>query len=107
MAHRPAVVDVCDVCGSPLVARDDDNPAALAVRLREYHEKTAPVIALFQRKEFVASIDATQSIDAIQDEIRAGGFGACPHALRRSVEASHLVTAAECRCDTPCSRWVT
>ncbi len=71
MAHRPAVIDVCDVCGSPLVARDDDNPAALAVRLREYHEKTAPVIALFQRKEFVASIDATQAIDAIHDEIRA------------------------------------
>ena len=40
------------------------------MRLRDYHEKTAPVIELFQRKEFVATFDATQSIAAIQAEIR-------------------------------------
>ena len=60
MAHRPEVEDVCDVCGSALLVRSDDNPEALAVRLREYHEKTTPVIELFQRKEFVASFDATR-----------------------------------------------
>jgi adenylate kinase len=70
IAHRPEVRDVCDVCSSPLVVREDDNPAALAVRLREYHEKTTPVIELFQRKEFVASFDATQAVDRIQAEIR-------------------------------------
>jgi adenylate kinase len=58
------------VCGSPLVVREDDNPEALAIRLREYHDKTKPVIELFQRKEFVAAIDATASIAAIQAEIR-------------------------------------
>ena len=70
IAHRPAVDDVCDVCGSSLVTRPDDTPEALAVRLREYHEKTAPVIELFQRKEFVGAIDATQPIEAVQSEIR-------------------------------------
>ena len=70
IAHRPEVQDVCDVCGSQLVVREDDNPEALAVRLREYHDKTTPVIELFQRKEFVASIDATRSIPEIQAEIR-------------------------------------
>lgn len=71
IAHRPRDANVCDVCGSPLVVREDDNPEALAVRLREYHDKTTPVIELFQRKEFVASIDATRSIPEIQAEIRA------------------------------------
>lgn len=71
IAHRPAVADVCDVCGSPLVVRPDDNPEALATRLREYHEKTKPVIEIFRRKEFVAFIDATRSKDEIQAEIRA------------------------------------
>ena len=58
------------MCGSPLTVRSDDNPEALAVRLKEYHEKTRPVIEIFQRKEFVAHIDATRSKDEIQTEIR-------------------------------------
>jgi len=70
IAHRPAVHDVCDVCGGTLVTRPDDTPEALAVRLRDYREKTAPVIDLFERKEFVARIDATHSIETIQSEIR-------------------------------------
>ena len=70
LAHRPKVVDVCDICQSALIVREDDHPEALAVRLRDYHDKTKPVIDLFQRKEFVASIDATASIAAIQAEIR-------------------------------------
>ncbi len=61
IAHRPEVDDACDVCGGRLVARDDDNAEALAHRLRDYHAKTAPVIAIFERKEFVISIDATRS----------------------------------------------
>ena len=70
LAHRPKVADVCDICHAPLVVREDDQPEALAVRLRDYHEKTKPVIELFQRKEFVVSIDATAEIAAIQAEIR-------------------------------------
>jgi adenylate kinase len=70
IAHRPKVQDVCDVCGSPLTVRSDDNPEALAVRLAEYHDKTRPVIEIFQRKEFVAHIDATRSKDQIHKEIR-------------------------------------
>jgi adenylate kinase len=70
IAHRPQAPDTCDVCGGPLVAREDDNPDALAVRLREYHAKTRPVIEIFQRKEFVATIDATHPVADVQAEIR-------------------------------------
>ena len=59
--HRPEAEDTCDVCGGPLVARQDDNPDALAQRLADYHGKTAPVIELFERKEYVVHIDATKS----------------------------------------------
>ena len=41
---------------APLVAREDDQPEALAGRLRDYHDKTEPVIDLFQRKEFVVDV---------------------------------------------------
>jgi adenylate kinase len=70
IAHRPKVENVCEVCGSALTVRSDDNPEALAVRLREYHDKTKPVIEIFQRKEFVADIDATRSKGEIHTEIR-------------------------------------
>ena len=54
----------------PLIAREDDNPEALASRLRDYREKTEPVIELFKRKEFVVEVDATKSIRDIQVELR-------------------------------------
>lgn len=69
MSHRPDVEGRCDVCGGELVPRDDDNPEALAHRLRDYHEQTAPVIDLFDRKECVVEIDATQSKDGVFADI--------------------------------------
>src|SRR5215467_4598670 len=41
---RPATEGVCDVCGGNLITREDDTEEALVVRLREYHEKTDPVL---------------------------------------------------------------
>ncbi|MDV6031626.1 nucleoside monophosphate kinase [Stieleria sp.] len=70
ISHRPAVEDVCDVCGSGLRARPDDTEEALAGRLRDYHTKTKPVLSLFERKELVLDIDGTAKPDAIHQEIR-------------------------------------
>lgn len=70
IAHRPRDKNTCDVCQGVLVARADDNPEALAVRLSEYHEQTRPLIEIFQRKEYVATVDATLSVEAVQATIR-------------------------------------
>ncbi len=70
LGHRPEKPGSCDVCGGKLVQREDDNPDALAARLRDYHEKTKPIIELFERKEFVARVDATKSVEEVQAEIR-------------------------------------
>jgi len=67
----PRVEDTCDVCGGTLVARADDNPDALRNRLADYHDQTRPVIEIFERKEFVATIDATRSVDEVQAAIRS------------------------------------
>jgi len=69
IAHRPEIDDTCDVCGGRLVVRDDDNPEALARRLAAYHAKTAPVIELFERKEFVVAVDAMCSKDEVFADI--------------------------------------
>src|SRR5215471_16490022 len=67
---RPEEEGVCDVCGGSLVTREDDTEEALVVRLRDYHEKTDPVLALFRRKEYVAVIDARGTKDEVQQAIR-------------------------------------
>ena len=61
----------CDVCGGKLVQREDDTEEALAVRLREYHDKTNPVLDIFRRKEYVVTIDARPDKIEVQESIRA------------------------------------
>jgi adenylate kinase len=68
--HRPKAEDTCDVCGGKLVARSDDNPEAIQVRLREYHEKTDPIIDLFRKKELVVVVDGTKTVDEVETAIR-------------------------------------
>ena len=75
---RPATEGVCDLCGGNLVTREDDTEEALVVRLRDYHEKTDPVLDLFRGKEYVAVIDATASKEEIQQAIR-DRFGLPPY----------------------------
>jgi len=70
IANSPHQPGRCDVCGSALVTREDDTEEALAVRLREYHEKTNPVLEIFRRKEYVVTVDARPPREQIQQEIR-------------------------------------
>jgi len=58
LGNTPAVPGRCDLCGGELVTREDDTEEALAIRLRDYHEKTNPVLDVFRRKEYVYTVDA-------------------------------------------------
>jgi adenylate kinase len=69
--NSPREEGQCDVCGGKLVQREDDTEEALAVRLREYHDKTNPVLDIFRRKEYVVTIDARPSKIEVQQAIRA------------------------------------
>jgi adenylate kinase len=68
--HRPETPDQCDVCGGALVAREDDTEEALAARLRDWHEKTDPILDLLRGKERVVSVDASASVEVVQHNIR-------------------------------------
>ena len=71
LASSPEVPGKCDACGGELVSREDDTEEALAVRLRDYHQKTNPVLDIFRRKEYVATIDARAGKEEVQQAIRA------------------------------------
>ncbi|GGL14541.1 adenylate kinase family protein [Mangrovihabitans endophyticus] len=78
IADRPRERGRCDICGHELVTRPDDTPEALNARLRDYHEKTRPLLELFRRKEIVHDVDATPSPDQVQSAIR-DVLGLPPH----------------------------
>jgi adenylate kinase len=70
LASSPQVPGKCDVCGGELVTREDDTEEALAARLREYHQKTNPVLDIFRRKEYVITVDARPDPERVQQTIR-------------------------------------
>jgi adenylate kinase len=70
IADRPEVEGCCDICGHELITRADDTPEALEARLRDYHEKTRPVLEQFRRKEVVHDVDGRRGVDEVQAAIR-------------------------------------
>jgi adenylate kinase len=69
--NSPHSEGTCDACGGKLIQREDDTEEALAVRLREYHTKTNPVLDIFRRKEYVVSVDARSDKETVQRNIRS------------------------------------
>ena len=69
--NPPERVDVCDIDGSPLVIRDDDKPEVVRHRLKQYREKTEPLVAYYDDKGLLRRIEGTASPDEVGAEIRA------------------------------------
>ncbi|MCD8067331.1 MAG: adenylate kinase [Lachnospiraceae bacterium] len=53
----PKKEGVCDVCGQPLVLRDDDKPETVKNRLKVYHEQTQPLIDFYKEKGILRTVD--------------------------------------------------
>lgn len=61
--------DKCDVCGSPLIQRVDDNPEAIKHRLDLYHRDTEPIVDHYRRQGILHEIDGSRSIAAVKASI--------------------------------------
>ncbi|WP_299620481.1 adenylate kinase [uncultured Tateyamaria sp.] len=62
----PVVEGTCDKCGSTdMKRRADDNAKTVMSRLDAYHAQTQPLLAYYDDKEVLQTVDAMQSIDAI------------------------------------------
>ena len=92
--NSPSDEGRCDVCGGELIRREDDTEEALAVRLREYHGKTNPVLEIFRRKEYVITVDSRPGKQQVQQAIR-DRLGLRPPAWRR--RAARLARGSEHR----------
>jgi adenylate kinase len=65
----PKTAGVCDTCGTALITRADDKPEAIAQRLREYHDKTAPLADYYRKGGVLKSIDGVGELDLVLDRI--------------------------------------
>ena len=68
--NPPAVVEICDVCGTELVQRDDDQPEPIKRRLTLYFEQTAPVVAFYANRGLLAQVDGDKAIDEVTEAIK-------------------------------------
>ena len=65
----PTKEGICDVCGSELVLRDDDQPETVKNRLKVYHEQTQPLIEYYTGKGVLRTVDGTLPMEEVFDAI--------------------------------------
>jgi adenylate kinase len=66
----PAQEGVCDIDGSQLIVRDDDEPEVIRKRLETYHEKTEPLVSYYDNRSVLRRIDGAAAPDEVAEQIR-------------------------------------
>jgi adenylate kinase len=61
----PRVADTCDVDGSRLVIRKDDDEKVVSERLKEYERKTLPLQEYYRAKGRLKAVDGDRDMDAV------------------------------------------
>ena len=61
--------NVCDVCGTHLVQRKDDEPETILARRKVYEERTAPLIDYYEKKGIRSAVDADLEVAPLQKEL--------------------------------------
>lgn len=70
MEYNPPRDDTtCDDCDVALVQRDDDREDVIRERLRLYHEKTAPLVELYEQRGLVVRVDGNQPVEGVTEGI--------------------------------------
>lgn len=67
----PKTEGVCDKCGANMVQRPDDKAEVVEERLRVYKEQTEPLIAFYQKKGVLRTVDGQQDPQVVFQKIVA------------------------------------
>lgn len=68
--NPPRVAGVCDRCGDSVIQREDDKETAVARRLAEYDERTAPLIDHYSRRSRFFNVNGYRPVDTVFGELR-------------------------------------
>ncbi len=69
--NPPETSGVCDIDGSELYQREDDQSATVERRIKVYQEQTAPLIAYYQSNGLLAELDGTKPIEDVTADLIA------------------------------------
>ncbi len=70
-SRPPEVAGVCDIDGSELVRRADDDEATVRARMRKQLEPLAEVTDYYRRRGVLRTVDGTRPIDEVTAELLA------------------------------------
>lgn len=63
--NPPVLEGKCDVCGSDIIQRKDDEEATVVNRLNIYDEQTQPLIDYYKNKKLLSVVNGTQGISDV------------------------------------------
>ncbi len=66
----PKVEDVCDLCGSALIQRKDDNLETVIERLEVYDRQTQPLVEYYKGRGKLMSVDGSKEQHEVFKDIR-------------------------------------
>lgn len=68
--YNPSKVeDTCDVCGSKLITRQDDDLESAKIRISNYYTLTYPLVDYYKEQGKLISVEANQDIDKVSKDI--------------------------------------
>ncbi len=72
LVYRPPRQDgICDTCGSPLVARPDDQPDIITARLETYRRQTVQLLDFYRDQGLLVEID--NGVETVQPVVLPAG----------------------------------
>jgi len=74
----PKVQGICDVDGTPLVTRPDDEESVFAERMRAYEQQTLPLVDYYRARGRLIEVDGEQPVE----QVMAQAFGAIENVNR-------------------------
>ena len=66
---KPKVEGICDICGSKLIQRKDDNEETITERLRVYHEQSKELIEYYEEKGLLYKVKLHASVNITEEMI--------------------------------------
>lgn len=69
--NPPQVAGICDIDGSELYQREDDQRSTVENRIKVYTQQTAPLIEYYQSRNLLVTVDGTKPIDEVSADLQA------------------------------------